>query len=253
MQFWWTTKLTHFLSQRLYLLALTDSWNFLVTTESFLIFLIQYFLQLRRRTPLLTAPPEDLGTQQTVSQNPVVYHDLPSATRSTEFLGFSSKTKPMAIMEEGEIASLQGETSQRDEANVKNFCKERQNTMVCTSRSSCRRVGLRKVGMGCSRDLANAMCMSHSGPQFRQKSSGYRPPAAPEFMSNSSSGDVSIALLYIYNQSPISSFSKKKIFFCKPLQKNSSLFQWTFFFSSDTRRRLSWARRSNQITISQTK
>ena len=198
-----------------------------MTTESFLIFLIQYFLQLRRRTPLLTAPPEDLGTQQTVSQNPVVYHDLPSATRSTEFLEFSSKTKPMAIMEEGEIASLQGETSQRDEANVKNFCKERQNTMVFTSR---RRVGLRKVGMGCSRDLANAMCMSHSGPQFRQKSSGYRPPAAPEFMSNSSSGDVSIALLYIYNQSPISSFSKKKKIFANHCRKIVRSFSEHFSF-----------------------
>lgn len=183
-------------------------------------------MQLRRRTPLLTAPPEDLGTQQTVSRNPVVYHDLPSATRSTELLGFSSKTKPMAIMEEGEIASLQEETSQRDEANVENFCKESQNTRLCTSRSSCRRVGLRKVGMGCSRGLANAM--SHNGPQFRQKSSGYRPPAAPEFMSNSSSGDVSIALLYIYNQSPISSFSRKKSFynfFANHCRKISSLFQ----------------------------
>lgn len=152
-----------------------------------------------------------MGTQQTVSRNPVVYHDLPSATRSTEFLEFSSKTKPMAIMGEGEIASLQGKTSQRYEANVKNSCKERQNTRLCTSRSSCRRVGLRKVGMGCSRDLANAM--SHSEPQFKQKSSGYRPPAAPEFMSSSSSGDVSIALLYKSQSiAYIFLFEKKNIF-----------------------------------------
>lgn len=133
----------------------------------------------------------------------------------------------MAIMGEGKIASLQGKTGQRYEANVKNSCKEKQNTRLCTSRSSCRRVGLRKVGMGCSRDLANAM--SHSEPQFKQKSSGYRPPGAPEFMSNSSSGDVSIALLYIYNQSPISSFSKKKKsfdnFFANHCRKISSLFQ----------------------------
>ena len=176
------------------------------TTKSFIlfhfIFLIQYFLQPRRRAPLLTAPPEDLGTQQTVCRNPVVYHDLATATRSTKLLEFSSKPKVLAITGEGEIGPPQGETSQLYEANVGNLCNERHDTGQSTSRIPCRRVGLRRVGMGCSRDLSNVQnTTSHTGPQFRQKSNGYRPPTAPEFLSNSSSGDVSIALLYIYNSS----------------------------------------------------
>ena len=155
-------------------------------------------MQPRRRSPLLTAPPEDLSTQQTVSRNPVVYHGLPTASCSTEFLEFSSKPKTMVITGEGKIGPLQGETSQLHEANVGNLRHERHDTGPSTSSSSCRHVGLRRVGLGCTRDLRNGQStMSQTGPQFRRKSNGYRPPSAPEFLSNSSSGDVSTAFLYI--------------------------------------------------------
>ena len=157
-------------------------------------------MQPKRRAPLLTAPPEDLSLQQTVSRNPVVYHGLPNACSSAEFLKFSSKPKAMAITGEREIGPLQGETSQLHKANVGNLCKKGHDTGQSTLRSSCRRVGLRRVGMGCSRDLPNSEnALSQTGLQFRQKSNGYRPPTAPEFMSKNSSGDVSIAFLYIYN------------------------------------------------------
>ena len=106
----------------------------------------------------------------------------------------------MAITGEREIGPLQGETSQLHKANVGNLCQKGHDTGQSTLRSSCRRVGLRRVGMGCSRDLPNSEnALSQTGLQFRQKSNGYRPPTAPEFMSKSSSGDVSIAFLYIYN------------------------------------------------------
>ena len=106
----------------------------------------------------------------------------------------------MANTGEGEIEPLQVETSQLHKANVGNLCKERHNTGQSTSRSSCRRVGLRRVGMGCSRDLPNGKnALSQTGLQFRLKSNGYRPPTTPEFMSSSSSGDVSTAFLYIYH------------------------------------------------------
>ena len=108
----------------------------------------------------------------------------------------------MVIMGEGELGPLQGETSQLQKANVGNLRKERHDTGQSTLRSSCRRVGLRRVGKGCSRDLPNGEnALSQTGLQFRQKSSCYRPPTEPEFVSNSSSGDVSIPLLYIYNSS----------------------------------------------------
>ena len=91
----------------------------------------------------------------------------------------------MIIMGEGETGPLQGETSQLHKANV--------GAGQSTLRSSCRRVGLRRVGMGCSRDLPNGEnALSQTGLQFRQKSNCYRSPTAPEFASNSSSGDVSI-------------------------------------------------------------
>ena len=65
--------------------------------------------------------------------------------------------------------------------------------------------------MGCSRDLPHGEnALSQTGLQFRQKSNGYRPSTAPELVSNSSSGDVSIALLYIYNSLNKFSLLKEK-------------------------------------------
>jgi len=148
-------------------------------------------MQPRRRAPLLTAPPEDLRTQQTVSREPVVYCDLPTASSSTDFPEFRSKPKAMAITGEGEITcrSLQGKSSQLHEVNLENLCKERHDSGQSTSRSSCRRVGLRRVGLGYARDLHSGQnAMSQTGQHFRQKSNGYRPPTAPEF----ASGEVSI-------------------------------------------------------------
>ena len=123
--------------------------------------------------------------QQTVSRS------------STEFLKFSSKPKAMVIMGEGELGPLHGETSQLHKANVVKLCKERHDTGRSTLSSSCRRVGLRRVEMRCSRGLTNGKnALSKIGLQFRQKSNGYRPPTAREFVANSSSGNVSITLLY---------------------------------------------------------
>lgn len=106
----------------------------------------------------------------------------------------------MAITGEGKIGPLQGETSHLYEANVGNLFQERQDIGRSTLRSSCRRVGLRRVGIGCTRDLPNGEnAMSQTGKKFRQKSNGHRPPTATESVSNSLSGDVSIPLLYIFN------------------------------------------------------
>ena len=103
----------------------------------------------------------------------------------------------MVVMGDGELGPLQWETSQFHKADVVNLCKERHDTGQSILRSSCRRVGLRRVEMRCSRGLANGKnALSKTGLQFRQKSNGYRPPTAPEFVANSSSGDVSITLLY---------------------------------------------------------
>ena len=159
-------------------------------------------MQPRRRAPLLTAPPEDLRTQQTVSRDPVAYRGLPTASSSTDFPELSSKPKAMAITGEGEIGPLQRNTSQFHEANVGNLCKERHATGQSTSRSSCRRVGLGRVELGYTRDFRNGQkAISQIGQQLRKKSNGYRPPTAPEFAANSSSGDVSIAFIIIYNSS----------------------------------------------------
>ena len=158
-----------------------------------------FFLQSRRRAPLVTAPPDDLDTQQAGFRNSVACYDPPTGRCSTDLPEFYSKTTEKTEMRE--LGPSRGETSQPLEVVDGNFTEQRQNPRQSTSFGSCRRVGLRRVGLGCKRDLPSSdIAMSQTRKQFsQQKSNSYRPPTAPDFVANSLSGDVRIPLFYNYS------------------------------------------------------
>lgn len=152
-------------------------------------------MQSRRRNPLVTAPPEDLDTQQTGSRNSVAYYDPPTGTCSTDFPGFCSKTTATTELQKRD--PYQGEIGQPHEDIDGNLTEKRQNPRHSTSLGSSRRVGLRRVGLGCKRDLPSGQnAMFQARKEIGQKSDSYRPPTAPEFVANHLPGNVSISFLY---------------------------------------------------------
>ncbi|KAL9961786.1 hypothetical protein ACROYT_G030806 [Oculina patagonica] len=145
-----------------------------------------------RRAPLVTAPPEDLDTQQTDFQNSVAFYDPPTGTCSNEFPLICSKTT--ATTELQKRGPSQREIGQPHEEFDGNLTEKRQNPKHSTSLGSCRRVGLRRVGLGCKRDLPSSQnAMFQARKEICQKSDSYRPPTAPEFLANNLPGDRSMA------------------------------------------------------------
>ena len=125
-------------------------------------------LQSRRRAPILTAPPDDQEDPSTKISF-TVCHETAAAAAATE---------TGAVLRGGsDVTNVAIEEKHSDHSIVHSM-----------PLGSCRRIGLRKVGKGSSRDLPkNNTASSH----VCQKSHGYRPPTAPGFMMGFISGDVS--------------------------------------------------------------
>ena len=135
--------------------------------------------QSKRRAPILTAPREDHRIQQTVSENTPA-HKIPSAGMypTKHYSEFSNVLKAFP----GESKSLSGGT----ELAVK---EDKENSAPV---GSCRRVGLRRVGLGKSREPPKnqlEFCQTREG--IHEKQDRYRPPTVPSYMSGTLSGDVS--------------------------------------------------------------
>ncbi|KAJ7369746.1 Protein zgrf1 [Desmophyllum pertusum] len=142
----------------------------------------------RRRAPLVTAPPEDQDTPCTIPPNTDVYRERLTGTCATELPGVCRKTT--STIGKRSIGLSQRETTEPSAANVGNLTEKGNSTLL----GSCRRVGLRRVGLGCTRDLPDSQnAMSQTRQQSSQKSDGYRPPSAPGFVANTLSGDRSMA------------------------------------------------------------
>ena len=135
--------------------------------------------QSKRRAPILTAPREDHGIQQTVPENTPA-HKITSAGMyptkhysefSNVLTAFHRESKSLCVGTE-----LAVKENKENPAPV----------------GSCRRVGLRKVGLGKSRELPKnqkEFCQTREG--IHEKQDGYRPPTVPSYMAGTLSGDVS--------------------------------------------------------------
>jgi len=142
--------------------------------------------QSKRRAPILTAPREDLGIQQTVPEKTPA-HKITSAgmyptKHYTEFSNVSTAFH-------GESKSLCGGT----ELAVK---EDKENSAPV---GSCRRVGLRRVGLGKSRELPKnqqEFCQTRQG--IHEKEDRYRPPTVPSYMAGTLSGNVSIFSFFTF-------------------------------------------------------
>lgn len=140
---------------------------------------IHFSFQSKRRAPILTAPREDHGIQQTVPENTPA-HKITSAGMypNKHYSEFSNVLTAF----HGESKSLCVGT----ELAVK------ENKETSAPVGSCRRVGLRRVGLGKSRELPKnqqGFCQTREG--IHEKQDRYRPPTVPSYMSGTLSGDVS--------------------------------------------------------------
>lgn len=117
------------------------------------------YLQARRRTPILTAPFEtqdDLSTETcfTVCQ-------VTAAAAVTEVSGVYT-----------------GSSGLCDGADIGGKEKHSEQSLL---RGSCPRIGLRRVGLGSSRNLPKKQnVLAQVGQRVCQKSCGYRPPTLPD-------------------------------------------------------------------------
>lgn len=140
---------------------------------------IHFSFQSKRRAPIFTAPREDHGIQQTVPENTPA-HKITSAGMypTKHYSEFSNVLKAF----HGESKSLCDGT----ELAVK------ENKETSAPVGSCRRVGLRRVGLGKSLELPkNQQEFCQAREEIRGKQDGYRPPTVPSYMSGTLSGDVS--------------------------------------------------------------
>lgn len=135
--------------------------------------------QSKRRAPILTAPREDHGIQQTVPENTPAHKITSAGMYPTKH--YSEFSKVLTAFH-GESKSLCDGT----ELAVK------ENKETSAPVGSCRRVGLRRVGLGKSRELhknQQEFCQTREG--IHGKQDGYRPPTVPSYMAGTLSGDVS--------------------------------------------------------------
>ena len=135
--------------------------------------------QSKRRAPILTAPREDHGIQQTVPENTPAHKNTSSRMYPTKHY---SEFSNVLTAFHGESKSLCGGT----ELAVK------ENKETSAPVGSCRRVGLRRVGLGKSRELPKnqqEFCQTREG--IHEKQDRYRPPTVPSYMASTLSGNVS--------------------------------------------------------------
>lgn len=140
---------------------------------------IHFSFQSKRRAPIFTAPREDHRIQQTVPENTPA-HKIPSAGMypTKHYSEFSNVLKAFP----GESKSLSGGTELAVKENKENSAPV----------GSCRRVGLRRVGLGKSRELPKnqqEFCQTRGG--IHEKQDRYRPPTVPSYMASTLSGNVS--------------------------------------------------------------
>ena len=135
--------------------------------------------QSKRRAPIFTAPREDHGIQQTVPENTPAHKITSAGMYPTKHY---SEFSNVLTAFHGESKSLCVGT----ELAVK------ENKETSAPVGSCRRVGLRRVGLGKSRELPKnqqEFCQTREG--IHGKQDGYRPPTVPSYMAGTLSGDVS--------------------------------------------------------------
>ena len=135
--------------------------------------------QSKRRAPILTAPCEDHGIQQTVPENTPAHKNTSAGMYPTKHY---SEFSNVLTAFHGESKSLCGGT----EPAVK------ENKETSAPVGSCRRVGLRRVGLGKSRELPkNQQDFCQRREEIHGKQDRYRPPTVPSYMAGTLSGDVS--------------------------------------------------------------
>ena len=75
--------------------------------------------------------------------------------------------------------------------NLENFPEKRRDTTHSVKLGSCRRIGLRRVGLGSSCDTSGGQDLLRTRTPPSQTKERFRPPTTPVFIAKSSFGDVS--------------------------------------------------------------
>ena len=142
--------------------------------------------QSKRRAPILTAPREDLSIQQTVPENTPAHKNTSAGMYPTKHY---SEFSNVSTAFHGESKSLCGGTELAVKENKEN------SALV----GLCRRVGLRRVGLGKSRELPkNQQEFCQTRKEIHGKQDGYRPPTVPSYMAGTLSGNVSIFSFFTF-------------------------------------------------------
>lgn len=135
-------------------------------------------------------PPSDHSPPRTVfpstneylhTMTEAILTELPEVCRQT--------TKPGGTRGQ---APHQGGKGQPDDMNLENFPEKRRDTTHSVKLGSCRRIGLRRVGLGSSCDTSSGQdLLSQARTPPSQTKERFRLPTTPVFIAKSSSGDVS--------------------------------------------------------------
>lgn len=133
----------------------------------------------KRRAPILTAPHEDHGIQQIVPENIPAHKNTSAGMYPTKrYSEFSDVLK-----------TFHGESKSQCDGTELSVKENKENSAPV---GSCRRVGLRRLGLGKSRELPkNQQEFCQTREEIHGKQNGYRPPKVPSYMAGTLSGDVS--------------------------------------------------------------
>ena len=149
-----------------------------------------FTLQPRRKCPFITMPPSDHSLPRTVFPSTNEYLHTMTEPNLTELPEVCRQTaKPGGTRGQ---APHQWGKEQPDDMNLGNFPEKRRDTSHSVKLGSCRRIGLRRVGLGSSCDTSSGQdLLSQARTPPSQTKERFRPPTTPVFIAKSSSGDVS--------------------------------------------------------------
>ena len=135
--------------------------------------------QSKRRAPILTAPHEDHGIQQIVPENIPAHKNTSAGMYPTKrYSEFSDVLK-----------TFHGKSKSQCDGTELSVKENKENSAPV---GSCRRVGLRRLGLGKSRELPkNQQEFCQTREEIHGKQNGDRPPTVPSYMTGTLSGDVS--------------------------------------------------------------
>ncbi|RMX43744.1 hypothetical protein pdam_00023690 [Pocillopora damicornis] len=137
-------------------------------------------------------PPSDHSLPRTVFPSTNKYLHTMTEPNLTELPEVCRQTaKPGGTRGQ---APHQGGKEQPDDMNLGNFPEKRRDTTHSVKLGSCRRIGLRRVGLGSSCDTSSGQdLLSQARTPPSQTKEGFRPPTTTVFIANSSSGDRNMA------------------------------------------------------------